>query len=238
MHEEGSYMTYIGIVEGRFVRRLNRFIAEVIVEDETVLVHVKNTGRCKELFIEGTKVFLEKSTNPNRKTNFSLIGLYKGQHMINIDSQVPNQVVFESLLAGEIKEIQDVTYAKREVTYGKSRFDIYYETASTKGFIEVKGVTLEEDGLAKFPDAPTERGTKHIKELTEGLKEGYKNYVCFLIQMAYVDTFRPHHERDLKLAKALYTGLDQGLGILIYNCTIGEDSIDLKDSCHLLPKSF
>ncbi len=231
-------MTYTGIVEGRFVKRLNRFVAEVIIEGETELVHVKNTGRCKELFIEGTKVFLEKSNNPNRKTNYSLIGIYKGEHIINIDSQVPNQVVFESLLAGDIKEIQDVTFAKREVTYGNSRFDIYYETDSVKGFIEVKGVTLEEDGLAKFPDAPTVRGTKHINELRAGLKEGYKNYVCFLIQMDYVGTFRPHHERDMKLATALYDGLDEGLGLLLYNCTIGEDSIDLKDPCQLLPKSF
>lgn len=231
-------MTYTGIVEGQFVRRLNRFVAEVLVEGEEVLVHVKNTGRCKELFIEGTKVFLEISKNPNRKTKFSLIGLYKGEHMINIDSQVPNQVVFESLLAGEIKEIQSVTYAKREVTYGKSRFDIYYETPDAKGFIEVKGVTLEEDGTAKFPDAPTERGTKHLRELTEGLKEGYKNYVCFLIQMDYVTSFRPHHERDMKLAQALYDGLDQGLGLLIYNSHVKKDGIALKDSCQLLPKSF
>lgn len=231
-------MTYTGIVEGQFVRRLNRFVAEVLVEGEEVLVHVKNTGRCKELFIEGTKVFLETSKNPNRKTKFSLIGLYKGEHMINIDSQVPNQVVFESLLAGEIKEIQSVTYAKREVTYGKSRFDIYYETPDAKGFIEVKGVTLEEDGTAKFPDAPTERGTKHLRELTEGLKEGYKNYVCFLIQMDYVTSFRPHHERDMKLAQALYDGLDQGLGLLIYNSHVKKDGIALKDSCQLLPKSF
>ena len=231
-------MTYKGIVEGVFLQRLNRFVAEVVVEDRIELVHVKNTGRCKELFIKGTKVFLEKSNNPNRKTKYSLIGLYKGAHLINIDSQVPNQVVFESLLAGEVQEIQDVTYAKREVTYGKSRFDIYYETASAKGFIEVKGVTLEEDGLAKFPDAPTERGTKHIKELTEGLKEGYINFVCFLIQMDYVTDFRPHHERDMKLAEALYQGLDQGLGLLMYNCHIGEDSINLKEPCQLLPKAF
>lgn len=231
-------MHYIGIVEGRFIKRLNRFIAEVDLEGQTTLVHVKNTGRCKELFIEGTTVFLEKATNPDRKTKYSLIGLYKGDQMINIDAQVPNQVVFEALMAGGIKEIGPVTYAKREVTYGKSRFDIYYETEKTKGFIEVKGVTLEEDGLALFPDAPTERGTKHLLELAAGLEEGYTNYVCMLIQMAKVKTFRPHHERDMKFAEAFYTGQAKGVGILIYNSHVWAEGIALNEPCCLLPKAY
>ena len=231
-------MNYRPLVKGRFVKRLNRFIAEVDIEGNVEQVHVKNTGRCKELFIEGTLVFLEPSDNPNRKTNYSLVSLYKGEHLINIDSQVPNQVIYESLLAGEIEEVQDVTFAKREVTWGKSRFDIYYETASTKGFIEVKGVTLEEHGLAMFPDAPTVRGTRHITELTEGLREGYRNYVCFLIQMDYVDTFRPHHERDMALAESVYRGKDAGLGILVYSSHVTEAGISLNNKCILLNKSF
>ena len=231
-------MTYTGIIEGRFIRRLNRFAAEVEIDGKVTLVHVKNTGRCRELFIEGTRVFLEPAANPDRKTKYSLIGLMKGPHTINIDSQVTNQVVFEALQEGKIPEIGGVTYAKREVTYGASRFDIYYETEDAKGFIEVKGVTLETDGLCMFPDAPTERGTKHVRELTQGLKEGYRNYVCFLLQMDYVDTFRPHHERDMAFATALYNGLDQGLGLLIYNSQVTEDGIELGEPCRCLPKIF
>lgn len=231
-------MEYRPLVEARFIKRLNRFIAEVDLNGTVEKVHVKNTGRCKELFIEGVKVFLEPSDNPNRKTKYSLISLYKGKHLINIDSQVPNQVVFESLLAGELKEIKEVTFAKREVTYGRSRFDIYYETATSKGFIEVKGVTLEKQGLAMFPDAPTIRGARHVEELTEALKEGYVNYVCFLIQMDDVMTFRPHHERDMELANRVYDGYDLGLGIMVYNCLVTESGISLKDPCRLLKKSY
>ena len=231
-------MNYRPLVKARFIKRLNRFIAEVDLDGTVVKVHVKNTGRCRELFIEGVQVFLEPSDNPNRKTKYSLVSLYKGDQLINIDSQVPNQVVFESLLAGQLKEVQDVTYAKREVTYGKSRFDIYYETATSKGFIEVKGVTLEEDGLAMFPDAPTERGARHVEELTQGLKEGYVNYVCFLIQINNVKVFRPHHERDLALANKVYEGQAQGLGVMVYNCHVTEMGIALNESCQLLKKSY
>lgn len=231
-------MTYSNIVEGRFVKRLNRFIAEVEIDGLVQKVHVKNTGRCAELFIEGATVFLEESDNPNRKTKYSLINIYKGDMLINLDSQVPNQVVYEALLAGQIEEIQNVTYAKREVTYGKSRFDIYYETETTKGFIEVKGVTLEVDGLAMFPDAPTERGSKHILELTKGLEEGYKNYVCFLVQIDGVVLFRPHHERDMALAENLYAGIEKGLGFLSYNSLVTRDSIELNQKVTLLPKFY
>jgi len=231
-------MEYRPLVEGRFIRRLNRFVAEVDINGMVEKVHVKNTGRCRELFIEGVKVFLEPSDNPNRKTKYSLVSLYKGEHLINIDSQVPNQVVFESLLAGELKEVQNVTFAKREVTYGKSRFDIYYETATSKGFIEVKGVTLEEYDLAMFPDAPTVRGARHVEELTKGLEEGYVNFVCFLIQMDYVKSFRPHHERDLTLANNVYNGKDKGLGVMVYNCHVTESGISLKDPCTLLKRTY
>lgn len=227
-------MKYQNVIKGRFVKRLNRFIAEVEVNNKIELVHVKNTGRCKEIFIKGVDVFLEKSNNPNRKTRYSLIGLMKGDMAINIDSQVPNQVIFEALLSGEVAEIGEVTFAKREVTYGKSRFDIYYETEMYKGFIEVKGVTLEVDGIAMFPDAPTDRGTKHITELTFGLKEGYKNYVCFLIQMDGIYKFRPHYERDMKLAKSLADGQKQGLGVLIYNSIVTDDGIELNKAGELL----
>lgn len=229
-------MIYSNIVEGRFIKRLNRFIAEVEIEGLIHKVHVKNTGRCAELFIEGVRVFLEESDNPNRKTRYSLINIYKDDLLINMDSQVPNQVIHEALMEGQIREITNVLYSKREVTYGNSRFDIYYETKENKGFIEVKGVTLEVNGLALFPDAPTVRGSKHILELTKSLEAGYKNYVCFLIQMAGVTEFRPHHERDMALAKNLYSGIDQGLGVLIYNSLVSRDSIELAEPGRLLPK--
>lgn len=231
-------MKYNRIIEGRFVKRLNRFIAEVAIEGYVELVHVKNTGRCKELFIKGTIVYLEKSDNPNRKTKFSLISIYKGNALINIDSQVPNAVVFEALLEGKIDMIPKVTYAKREVTYGKSRFDIYYETEEKKGFIEVKGVTLEEEGLALFPDAPTIRGSKHIVELTKGISEGYTNYVFFLIQMAGISHFRPHHERDINLADNLYNGIEKGLNVLVYNSIVTKTEIYLDQKIDLLPKLY
>ncbi len=231
-------MEYRPLVEGRFIKRINRFIAEVEVDGQVEKVHVKNTGRCKELFTVGVKVYLEPSDNPDRKTRFSLISLYKGDLLINIDSQVPNQVVYEALLAGDIKEIQDVTYAKREVKHGNSRFDIYYETSTAKGFIEVKGVTLEVDGLAMFPDAPTVRGARHIAELTEGLDEGYRNYVFFLVQIGGIKDFRPHHERDMNLADTLYSGKDAGLGILVYDSVVTEKGIVIGKKGQLLEKGY
>lgn len=229
-------MTYSNIVEGRFIKRLNRFLAEVEIDGQVHKVHVKNTGRCRELFIEGVQVFLEESDNPNRKTRYSLINVFKGDMLVNIDSQVPNQVMFEALMDGKIDEIPDVTYARREKTYGDSRFDIYYETSDAKGFIEVKGVTLEVDGLAMFPDAPTERGSKHILELKAGQTEGYKNYVCFLIQMDGVRTFRPHYERDLALAENLYDAVDNGVGVLIYDSVVSRDGIELGQRGQLLSR--
>lgn len=231
-------MTYRNIVKGLFIKRLNRFIAEVDIEGETHKVHVKNTGRCKELFIEGTTVFLEESDNPNRKTKYSLVGIYKGDLLINIDSQVPNRVVYDALLEGKIKEIGDVVYAKREVKYGASRFDIYYETSEAKGFIEVKGVTLEEDGLALFPDAPTERGARHVRELTEGLEEGYKNYAFFLVQMDGVERFRPNHERDMIFAQCLYDAYEKGVGVLVYNSIVTETGILMNKRGKMLKRFF
>ncbi|PKM69051.1 MAG: DNA/RNA nuclease SfsA [Firmicutes bacterium HGW-Firmicutes-2] len=231
-------MRYKNIVEGIFVKRLNRFIAQVLIDGKLEEVHVKNTGRCMELFIEGVKVYLEKSDNPNRKTRYSLISIYKGDVLVNIDSQVPNQVIYEALIAGKIEEIGQVTYASREVTYGTCRFDIYYEKGMEKGFIEVKGVTLEEAGLALFPDAPTLRGTKHIHTLVKAKDEGYKNYVCFLIQMDHIHRFRPHHERDRVFADSLYQSIQLGLGLLVYNSKLSIDTIELGDSGLLLNQSY
>lgn len=227
-------MKYNQIVRGTFIQRINRFIAEVEINQQVEVVHVKNTGRCKELFIMGAIVFLEKSKNPERKTAYSLIGIFKDHLLINIDSQVPNQVVYEALMSNKIQEIGLPTYAKREVTYNSSRFDIYYETKTTKGFIEVKGVTLERGGLAMFPDAPTARGRKHLLELIAGQKEGYTNYIFFLIQMENITRFSTNQVTDLPFALTLQKAKEKGVQLLIYNSLVTDDSIQLNQKCEFI----
>ncbi len=210
--EEGVDMIYNTIIEGSFLERPNRFIAKVIINGKEEVVHVKNTGRCKELLTPGAKVILEDcSHNKNRKTKYSLIAVWKGDMLVNMDSQVPNLAVFEGLEGGSIKEFQNLTKLKREVTFGASRFDIYYEKGDEKGFIEVKGVTLENDGVAMFPDAPTERGTKHVLEMVEAVKQGYGGTILFLIQMTGAVVFKVNKEMDKNFAKALKLARDNGV---------------------------
>jgi len=222
-------MKYNQIIEAKFIKRINRFIAEVDINGHVEQVHVKNTGRCKELFIEGRTIYLQKSDNPNRKTKYSLISIYKEDKLINIDSQVPNQVISEAIESHQIDGFENLTYLKREQTYGNSRFDIYYETTDRKGFIEVKGVTLEEDGIAKFPDAPTTRGTKHVNELIQGQNEGYTNYIMLLIQIKEVNLFVPNHITDPNFANALIKAEKAGVEIRCYNANMTEDTIELND---------
>lgn len=221
-------MLYQEIISGTFIERPNRFLAQVDIEGSTYLVHVKNTGRCKELLVPGVKVFLEKSRNPKRKTQYSLISVYKGNQLINMDSQVPNAVVKEALELGLIQEIGRTSFIKGEVTYADSRFDLYYELeGGTRGFIEVKGVTLEEGGIALFPDAPTARGEKHIRGLMEAKKAGYQVWICFLIQMHQVDLFIPNHKRDPKFSEALKAAEAMGVGIMVYNSRVNRNGIFL-----------
>jgi sugar fermentation stimulation protein A len=227
-------MKYNNIVEGVFLKRMNRFIAQVLIDGVETLAHVKNTGRCKELFIKGAKVYLEKSDNPNRKTLYSLISIYKNDLLINIDSQIPNAVVYEGILAGKVKSLEHINALKREVIYGNSRFDLYYETPSNKGFIEVKGVTLETNGIACFPDAPTERGRKHIHELIDGLNQGYTNFLFFLIQMDGIHSFEPNWETDPQFAQGLKTARESGVEVLVYNSIVDKDSIYMNEAAELL----
>ena len=159
------------MTEGRFIRRRNRFIAEVMVKGTAEAVHVRNTGRLRELFVTDARVLLEPASNPERKTRYSLVCVEKNGQWVNVDSTAPNQIVEEMVRAGRL--FSDITYVKREKTFGKSRFDLYVEHGGQKHYIEVKGVTLEVDGAARFPDAPTERGIKHIHELMEARKQGY-----------------------------------------------------------------
>lgn len=227
-------MKYKNIYEGIFLNRPNRFIANVVVNGEKERVHVKNTGRCKEILREGTTVFLEKSNNPNRKTKYSLISAIKDDLLINIDSQVPNTVVYESILNNEVEELKNIDLLKREVTYLNSRFDLYFEKGKEKGFIEIKGVTLEVDGLSMFPDAPTERGRKHILEMIKAVEEGYKGYIFFLIQMDNIKTFTPNAVMDEEFAKVLKQAEDKGVNILAYNSIVNKNSIRLNEKVEVL----
>lgn len=218
-------MEYNNTTNAIFLKRPNRFIAIVIIDGEEEIVHVKNTGRCKELLIEGAKVILEKSDNPNRKTKYSLIAVYKGDVLINMDSQVPNAVVAEALRDGKILEIGEVSFIKREVTFSNSRFDIYYEKEHKKGFIEVKGVTLERDGVALFPDAPTIRGSRHVYEMIKAKENGYEANFLFLIQMVDVEYFTSNSEMDNEFAKALRLAKEKDVNIMAYDSVVRENSI-------------
>jgi len=223
-------MVYKNIVEGIFIKRPNRFVAHVLINGKEEIVHVKNTGRCKELLVPGAKVILEDCLHhKNRKTRYSLIAVWKGHMLINMDSQVPNDVVFEALKEGKIEGLEDLTMIKREVAFGNSRYDIYFESKNEKGFIEVKGVTLEINGISMFPDAPTERGTRHILELTEAVKEGYKGVVLFLIQMKGPTVFRPNWEMDISFSQAIRFAYDNGVNVLAYDSIVTENSIVLNE---------
>ena len=170
-------MHYPNVTSAVFLSRPNRFVAQVLLEGEVITVHVKNTGRCRELLLPGAQVWLTKSTNPNRKTAYDLIAVQKGARLINMDAQAPNQVFYEWAAAGHF--VPQLTLLKPECRHGDSRFDFYWEAGPRKGFVEVKGVTLERDGAAYFPDAPTQRGIKHLHGLTDSLAQGYEGAVSF-----------------------------------------------------------
>lgn len=216
-------MKYKNIRQGIFLSRPNRFIAYVELDGEVVKCHVKNTGRCKELLIEGVTVFLEEHDNPNRKTKYSLIGVKKGDILINMDSQAPNKVVEEWLKEGGLYE--NPSLVKREKTYGNSRFDFYVEAGEKRCFIEVKGVTLEEEQIAKFPDAPTERGIKHIKELCDCRKDGYEAYIIFVIQLKGIVKFEPNIQTQPEFQQALMKAKREGVHILAYDCFVTQDEL-------------
>lgn len=221
---------YSKIKTATFINRPNRFIANVNIDGNIEKIHVKNTGRCKELLVPDAKVILEDcSDNKNRKTRYSLISVYKDNKLINMDSQIPNTVVFEALNNGQIREIQNITFCKKEQTYKNSRFDIYYEKDDIKGFIEVKGVTLEKNGVTMFPDAPTTRGMKHVLEMIDAVKNGYEGNILFLIQMEDVSLFRLNWEMDEDFSKAVLKAYNNNVNILVYNSVVNENSIVLKE---------
>ena len=215
-------MKYSNIVGGTFISRPNRFIAKVNIDGMEHTVHVKNTGRCKELLVPGCTVFLEKSDNPNRKTLYDLVAVVKGDRVINMDSQAPNTV-----FARWVKKQLPAAFIKREHTYKDSRFDCYIETETDKIFVEVKGVTLEENGCVRFPDAPTERGIKHIKGLVDAVENGYKAAVFFVIQMEDVISFSPNYETQPQFGRALKDAEKAGVKILAYSCKVTPDSLEI-----------
>lgn len=220
-------MRYGRVITGIFRSRPNRFIAICEVNGETCRCHVKNTGRCKELLVEGAKVFLSVSDNPSRSTKYDVVAVVKGDRLINMDSQIPNDVAEEGLK--RIPDFSGVKTIRREFTYGDSRIDMMAEDDDRRYLIEIKGVTLEIDGVVRFPDAPTERGVKHIRELAKSMEDGYTPYLLFVIQMDNVDHFEPNRATDPAFADALKEAKYAGVKILAYTCNVTPDSIDLKD---------
>ena len=223
-------MKYDHILKATFLSRPNRFIAHVKLNGETVIAHVKNTGRCKELLVPGCTVYLSVSDNPERKTKYDLIAAEKiragkAPLLVNMDSQIPNDAVAEWLPVSGL--FSENAVIRREFTHGDSRVDFYVEDGARKAFIEVKGCTLEDGGVALFPDAPTERGVKHLKHLIRAVSDGYECYVLIVIQMKDVSVFRPNEKTDPAFAQALREAKEAGVKILAVDCLVRPDEMKI-----------
>lgn len=218
-------MKYKNIVKAKFISRPNRFIAYVDIDGKTEIVHVKNTGRCKELLTDGATVYVQKSDNPLRKTKYDLITVEKNKMLINMDSQAPNKVFKEWVKQGNFTA--NISLIKPECKYVNSRFDFYIEADERKIFAEIKGVTLEENGVVMFPDAPTERGVKHIKELCECVNNGYEGYIFFVIQMEKCKYFTPNKVTHPEFAEALKYANECGVNIKALNCKVAFDELKI-----------
>ncbi len=219
-------MKYQTTVPAEFLERVNRFVAYVKLDGQSERVHVKNTGRCRELLIPGARVWLEKSDKPDRATAYDLVAVEKQGRIINMDSQAPNKVVGEWLLKKEL--FPDLVLVRPETVYGKSRFDFYVETESEKIFLEVKGVTLEEEGVVRFPDAPSERAVKHLGELIQAKREGYRACVLFVIQMEDVRCFLPNREMHAEFAETLARAAEAGVEVFAYDCNVTPDELSIR----------
>lgn len=230
-------MKYSEIIPAKFIERPNRFIAYVDIAGERTKVHVKNTGRCRELLKEQAQVYLEKSDNPNRSTAYDLVAVRKDGRMVNMDSGAPNKVVEEWLRAGGL--FQDISLVRPETVFGNSRFDFYVESASgTKAFIEVKGVTLENDQVAAFPDAPSERAVKHVEELIEAHKQGYDAYLIFVVQMKDVKYVEPNRKTQPAFGEAIQNARNAGVRLLAYDCIVDEDSLRIDEEIPVVVDSL
>lgn len=218
-------MRYDHITEGVFRSRPNRFIAHVSVNNKVEVCHVKNTGRCKELLVPGAPVWLQESSNPRRRTKYDLIAVQKGVRLINMDSAAPNRVFGEYLAAGKLFE--NPTLIKPETVFGASRFDFYAEAGERKAFLEVKGVTLEEDGAVLFPDAPTIRGVKHLNELIRAKEAGFEAYAVFIIQMTDVKCFTPNRAAHPEFADTLKKAHEAGVKVLALDCAVTPETLEI-----------
>ena len=217
-------MQYANMTPGVFLARPNRFIAHVQIDGQTEIVHVKNTGRCRELLPTGAQVWCQRSDNPSRKTKYDLITVRKGSRLINMDSQAPNIAAREWLLSGGLGPVENL---RAETTHGDSRFDFSFTLQGKKCFLEVKGVTLETDGICAFPDAPTERGAKHLRGLQAYAEEGFGAYVLFVIQMSDVKHLHPNDATDPNFGRALREAAAAGVQVLAVDCAVTEDSMTI-----------
>ena len=219
-------MQYHTMVPGVFRSRPNRFIANVEINGREEVCHVKNTGRCRELLVPGTKVWCQHWDLPTRKTKYDLITVRKGSRLINMDSQAPNLAAKEWLASGGLGEIENL---RAETKHGDSRFDFSFTKGGRQCFLEVKGVTLEANGICAFPDAPTERGAKHLRGLTEAAREGYSAYVLFVIQMADVQYLHPNDATDPEFGKALREAAANGLNVLAVDCEVTVEEMKIRN---------
>ena len=219
-------MKYADMIPGIFFARSNRFIAHVEIEGQAEVVHVKNTGRCRELLPAGAQVWCQHSDNPSRKTKYDLITVKKGSRLINMDSQAPNLAAKEWLIRGGLGKTENL---RAETKHGDSRFDFSFIKDGRQCFLEVKGVTLETQGVCAFPDAPTERGAKHLRGLMEAAKEGYGAYVLFVIQMADVKYLHPNDATDPEFGKALREAAAAGVEVLAVDCCVTIDEMNIRD---------
>lgn len=219
-------MRYDFVISGRFLERPNRFIAKVETKAGVQTVHVKNTGRCRELLVPGAAVYLAKGSNPNRKTAYDLIAVEKNGLLVNMDAQAPNQVFAEWVQQGGF--LPDVKMLRREYTYGESRLDFCVETEKGLHLVEVKGVTLEENGAARFPDAPTERGIKHIRELQRAVENGLDATLFFVVQMENMRSVAPNDVTHPAFGAALREAAAAGVRVCAYDCTVTPDSLTIR----------
>ncbi len=219
-------MKYEKIKKAKFLSRPNRFIANIEIDGKEEVAHVKNTGRCKELLTEGATVYVSKNDNRERKTKYDLVKVIKGDRLINMDSQAPNKIFHEWVKKGNL--FKNITLIKPESKYKNSRFDFYIEADGKKIFVEVKGVTLEDNGVVRFPDAPTERGVKHINELIEALDDGFDAYIVFVIQMSDVLYLEPNYKTHKEFGETLKTAKEKGVKIIAVDCEVTEDAVSAK----------
>lgn len=228
-------MHYPKVVQAQFLSRPNRFVARVLLNGQEHTVHVKNTGRCRELLTPGAGVYLSAAENPNRKTAFDLIAVQKGNLLVNMDSQAPNRVIHEWAAQGGF--LHGVTAIRPEYTFGDSRFDFYLEQGAIRHLVEIKGVTLEENGVARFPDAPTERGVKHINGLIAAREQGFECTICFVVQMSPVNWLEPNDRTHPAFGEALRRAAAAGVHVMAVDCAVKPDSLSIgsRVPVHLTP---